>query len=230
MSDILVTDIETIPNMDVVDLMPEPKAHGGLKDPVKIAADIEKKKAEAVDKMGLDPNFGRICVIGYAVRDGQRRDRPEGILTSDHHLAEATDDAEKELLAAFWEKAKSHGRIATFNGAGFDIPFIMRRSWLLGVEPTRTFETVAWKCATGEANHIDVRLVLSGGDTKAKGTMDLYGKLKLGCGKTEDMDGSQVWDYWQAGRIDEIRNYCKDDCSRTLELLESLYGYYLACV
>ena len=94
MSDILVTDIETIPNVDVVDLIPEPKAHGGLKDPVKIAADIEKKKAEAVDKMGLDPNFGRICVIGYA----QRIDSE--ISTSDHHLKEATDEAERELLSA----------------------------------------------------------------------------------------------------------------------------------
>ena len=225
MSDIFVADIETIPNMDVVDLIPEPKAHGAIKDSVKIAADIEKKKAEAVGKMGLDPNFGRICVIGYAERvDGE-------ISTSDHHLWEATDKAERELLAAFWEKAKMHARIGTFNGAGFDIPFIMRRSWLLGVKPTRTFETVAWKCATGEANHVDIRLVLSGGDAKAKGTMDLYGKLKLGHGKTNGMDGSQVWEYWQAERMDEIRDYCKDDCATTLELLESLYGYYIAaCV
>jgi len=219
----IVVDIETIPNMDVVDLIPEPKAHGAIKDPVKIAADIEKKKAEAVDKMGLDPNFARICVIGYAQRiDGE-------ITTSDYHLKEATDEAERELLAAFWEKAKMHGKIVTFNGAGFDIPFLMRRSWLLGVKPTRTFETVAWKCATGESNHIDVRLVLSGGDMKAKGSMDLYGKLKLGQGKTEGMDGSQVWEYWQAGRADEIVEYCKDDCCRTFELAESLYGYYLPC-
>jgi len=224
MSDIFVADIETIPNMDVADMIPNPKPHGGLKDPVKIAADIERKKAEAVDKMGLDPNFARICVIGYARRaDGE-------VSTSDHHLEEATDEAEREMLSAFWEKAKMSGRIVTFNGAGFDIPFLMRRSWLLGVKPTRTFETVAWKCATGEANHIDVRLVLSGGDMKAKGSMDLYGKLKLGHGKTDGMDGSQVWDYWQAGRLDEIRDYCKDDCGTTLELLESLYGYYLACV
>lgn len=223
MSDILVADIETIPNMDVADLIPEPKANGVLKDPVKIAADIEKKKAEAVDKMGLDPNFGRICVIGYARRiDGE-------ISTSDHRLEEAADEAEREVLSAFWEKAKMCARIATFNGAGFDIPFIMRRSWLLGVKPTRTFETVAWKCATGEANHIDVRLVLSDGDARAKGTMDLYGKLKLGRGKTEGMDGSQVWEYWQAGRLDEIADYCKDDCGTTLELLESLYGYYIPC-
>jgi len=57
--------------------------------------------------------------------------------------------------------------------------------------------------------------------------MDLYGKLKLGRGKTDGMDGSQVWDYWQQGRVDEICEYCRDDCATTLDLLESLYGYYL---
>ncbi len=122
MQDVFVVDIETIPNVDVVDLIPEPKAHGALKDPVKIAADIERKKAEAAGKMGLDPNFGRICVIGYAERvDGE-------MSTSDHRLEEATDDAERELLAAFWGMSKTRGRIGTFNGAGFDIPFITRRS------------------------------------------------------------------------------------------------------
>ena len=218
----LVIDIETIPNMDVIDLLPEPKADARLKDLVKIAADIERKKAEAVGKMGLDPNFGRVCAIGYA-------ERPDGgqPATRDDHMSEATDEEEARILAAFWQAVRVCDRIGSFNGAGFDIPFILRRSWLLGVRPTRKFETVPWRCATGESNHVDVRLALSLGDAKAKGTMDLYGKLKLGRGKTDGMDGSQVWDYWREGRVDEIREYCRGDCATTLDLLESLYGYYL---
>ena len=218
----LVIDIETIPNMDVIDLLPEPKADARLKDRVKIAADIEKKKAEAVGKMGLDPNFGRVCVIGYAERPGG-----EQPATRDDHMSEATDEEEARILTAFWETVRVCDRIGSFNGAGFDIPFILRRSWLLGVRPTRKFETVPWRCATGESNHVDVRLALSLGDAKAKGTMDLYGKLKLGRGKTDGMDGSQVWDYWQEGRVDEICEYCREDCATTFGLLESLYGYYL---
>jgi len=218
----LVIDIETIPNMDMVDLLPEPVADARLKDQVKIAADIKKKRGEAIDKMGLDPNFGRICVIGYAVREGA-----DTISATDDCLADVTDEGEARLLSAFWARASQCDRLGSFNGAGFDIPFILRRSWLLGVRPTRRFETVAWKCATGEANHVDVRLALSDGDSRARGTMDLYGKLKLGRGKTDGMDGSQVWAYWQEGRVDEIREYCRDDCITTLELLESLYGYYL---
>jgi len=217
----VVIDIETIPNIDVIDLLPEPQPDSRLKDPIKVAADIEKKKEKATGGMSLDPNFGRVCVIGYA-------DRRNGEITSrDHWLAEATDAAEQELLSAFWESVREYQKVITFNGAGFDIPFLLRRSWLLDVKPSRVFEVVLWKCATGEANHIDLRLVLSNGNAKAKGTMDLFGKLKLGKGKMDGMDGSQVWPAWQEGRIEEVRAYCREDCVRTLELLESLYGYYL---
>ena len=222
MRKLLVVDIETIPNMDAVGFLPEPKADGRLKDQEKIAGDIERKRQEAVDRMGLDPNLARICVVGYAepVAGGPAR-------SWDSFLKVMSDDSERELLREFWAQAKDCDKLGTFNGAEFDIPFILRRSWLLGVRPTRTFETTCWRCATGEANHIDARLVLSGGDTHAKGTLDLYGKLKLGVGKTDGMDGSQVWDYWQAGRIDEVRAYCRDDCVTALGLIESLYGYYL---
>jgi predicted PolB exonuclease-like 3'-5' exonuclease len=216
-----VIDIETIPNVDVVGLLPEPTPDARLKDGVKIAADIEKKKADQRDGMGLDPNFARICVIGHA-------ERVEGkIVTGDDWLKEATDDAERALLKSFWRRMSGVTQVATFNGAGFDIPFIMRRSWVLGVKPTKLFETVPWKCIMPMSNHIDIRLVLSMGDTHARGNLDLYGKLKLGRGKTEGMDGSQVWPTWQAGKIDVIRDYCRDDCVEAMELLESLYGFYL---
>lgn len=222
MRKLLVVDIETIPNMDVVGFLPEPKADGRLTDAGKIASDIERKKQDAVDRMGLDPNLARICVIGYA------ESTVEGPARSwDSFLKATSDDAEREVLHEFWAQAQDCDKLGTFNGAEFDIPFILRRSWLLGVRPTRTFETVPWRCATGEANHIDARLVLSGGDARAKGTLDLYGKLKLGCGKTDGMDGSQVWGFWQAGRSDEVRVYCRNDCVMALGLIESLYGYYI---
>lgn len=218
----LVIDIETIPNTDVADLKPDMKADGRLKDKDKIAASIEKKQGEAVHKMGLNPDLGRICVIGYACRKS-----PKEIITDDHHIKEATDAQERSVLRAFWKKVESYEKICTFNGAGFDIPFIMRRSWLLGVRPTRKFPVVPWKCATRESDHIDVRLVLSMGNPTAKGKLDFYGQLKLGEGKTDGIDGSQVWPMWQDGRIDEICSYGRDDCALTLRLLESTFGYYI---
>src|SRR5262249_29050265 len=44
---------------------------------------------------------------------------------------------EVELLTAFWDVAKHYQTIVTFNGRGFDIPFIYLRSALLRVPITR---------------------------------------------------------------------------------------------
>jgi len=44
---------------------------------------------------------------------------------------------EVELLTAFWDVAKHYEAIVTFNGRGFDVPFIYLRSALLNVSISR---------------------------------------------------------------------------------------------
>jgi DNA polymerase elongation subunit (family B) len=44
---------------------------------------------------------------------------------------------EVELLTAFWEVAKHYDSIVTFNGRGFDVPFMYLRSAVLNVPITR---------------------------------------------------------------------------------------------
>jgi uncharacterized protein YprB with RNaseH-like and TPR domain len=40
---------------------------------------------------------------------------------------------ETELLTQFWDVAKNYDSVVTFNGRGFDVPFIYLRSALLNV-------------------------------------------------------------------------------------------------
>src|ERR1700721_2298783 len=44
---------------------------------------------------------------------------------------------ESELLTAFWDVAKHYDNIVTFNGRGFDVPFIYLRSALRNVPISR---------------------------------------------------------------------------------------------
>ena len=44
---------------------------------------------------------------------------------------------EVELLTAFWDVAKHYDEIVTFNGRGFDMPFLYLRSALLNVPITK---------------------------------------------------------------------------------------------
>lgn len=132
----------------------DPKAVkcGNLKDPGKIAAkideaeqahanavryyesDCEKLKevywATVIDKAPLSPVLGRVLAIGIGLND-----------RSNHYLClnDATDDNERGLLDEWWNdfytpcSDRAHLMIG-HNILEFDIPFLVRRSWMLGLD------------------------------------------------------------------------------------------------
>ena len=86
--------------------------------------------AEFVDKAALSPLTGRVLAIGFQPPSGEVQVR---------HIA-ARDGEEGDLLSIFWrltERAiQAKESMVGHNILGFDLPFLLRRSWLLGVEPT----------------------------------------------------------------------------------------------
>lgn len=144
-TEVTVFDIETGPVDNLADLL-EPDGEippfnesdvklGNLKDESKIRDKIElerakhqdewrakraKYKQDAFDKAALSPLTGQIVAIGYGDATGRR------II----HGA-----SEEAMLTEFWHfykqvEHKATGRIAGWNIFGFDLPFIVRRSWL----------------------------------------------------------------------------------------------------
>ncbi|NBU83438.1 MAG: hypothetical protein EBS21_02325 [Sphingomonadaceae bacterium] len=134
MSNAFVYDIETVPLSEarLALVEPEHKAPGNLKDPEKIAAAIAEKAKEWREKAALSPITGRVAMVGAKIDESE-------IL----HLAFAdADDDELDLqegvmLMRLWKCAKSSmmdGKIlVSWNGHGFDIPFLIKRSWALKV-------------------------------------------------------------------------------------------------
>jgi len=118
-------DIETIPNSGMIDRLPpvEVKA-GNLKDPAKIAEKEAAAKAEQIDKMALSPLYGRVCAW---VAVSEKTD-VSACITAD------TDAEETRVIEAAFD-AISGGRVVTYNGSGFDLPFLYRRAVLLGIDP-----------------------------------------------------------------------------------------------
>lgn len=88
-----------------------------------------------VGKAALSPITGRVLAIGYY--------NPIGDKVAINGVDEAGDEV--KLLLAFWAKyatcrAASRSMLG-FNIFGFDLPFLARRSWLLGVDlPTTLFD------------------------------------------------------------------------------------------
>ena len=214
---ILFFDIETAPDLDAVAALPEPKAPGNLKDPVKITQAIEEKKAEQAANAALDPDTAQITAIAMAA--GGVTETPEvfAYLIGD----EQTPD-EKTLLALFWEKLAACGyRACGYNIIGFDFPMILRRTMALGVIPTPPLPFGGIQLAKYRMQPIlDLMGVLYNWD-KARG-------LKWVCKRhgipnpLPDLNGSMVGEMDR----DTLRKYVANDVQLVVELYRRMAGVY----
>lgn len=85
-----------------------------------------------IGRAALSPVTGRVLAIGYYSPNGDKH----GVQGVGGDLDEA------KLLANFWAKyhdcRKANRRMAGFNIFKFDLPFLARRSWFLGVDVPET--------------------------------------------------------------------------------------------
>ena len=129
---IVALDIETIPNEEAIAFLPEPEIDSRLKDPSKIAAAKIEAKTEQIEKMALDPLTARIaCYAAVGIMDA---------LAEDSEYVEViptiSDDAERAVVQSIFRVLGTEDvRVVTFNGIGFDMPFIYKRAVIIGVDP-----------------------------------------------------------------------------------------------
>lgn len=230
----LAFDIETQPNAHRVGLMPEPEVRlGNLKDPVKIREKEAEAKADQLAKAALDANFGRVVCISVAQRESEAG--PIKAWTVTRNPAASTeaevDERERQLLRWFWEFAAARPHFATFNGSTFDVPFLLRRSLLLGVRPYR-IDCHPYRVIQADAEHLDVMRVLhdyeTGNGTGYKRSLHFYAGLILGelPDYDADMDKGTIGDLFDAGRLDVIERVCRWDAEATLKLAEAVAPVY----
>lgn len=98
-----------------------------LKDPAKVQADLDKKRAELVERSPLDYRWGRIVCI--TARAFSRKVEDEEYGRFQH--TDLDPEREKKLLTSFgeWCQTMSDGSLkwAGFNVRDFDIPFMVAR-------------------------------------------------------------------------------------------------------
>lgn len=144
----------------------------------------------------VDGSFGRILCIGYAINND-----PVDIIYSEN---------EKEILEKFWTIAKDMSLFVGHNILDFDLRFIYQRSIVNGVRPSvelnfaryRNFpiydtmrEWVKWANVMIGLEHV---------------------ALALGIPTPKDgIDGSQVYSFYQKGKVQDILEYCKRDVEVT---------------
>jgi predicted PolB exonuclease-like 3'-5' exonuclease len=167
----------------------------------KRAKNAELDEETLFEQTALEGTFGRLCCIGYIKEDGKVE---KGVLRG----------SEKEILTKFWEVAQGVNRFIGHNIWEFDLPFIYKRSIINGIKPRYDISFARYR----NMPIFDTlqEWELWGYGSKQK--LDTLAKvLKLPTSK-DLMDGSEVWKYYQDGRIDEICTYCMKDVELTRQV------------
>lgn len=129
---------------------------------------------------------------------------------------------ELELLTAFWDVARHYEEIVTFNGRGFDVPFLYLRSAVLNV-PISKKNWLGYRFATEPHCDLAEQLTfynVSGRDGAArKFNLDFYCKaFGIESPKSHGVTGMDVGTLLAAGKFREIAEYCLRDVRATVEL------------
>lgn len=209
-------DIETCPSQNAAlkaDFLANIKAPGQYKKPESIAEwmkeNAEKEADEQWRKTSFDGAYGHICVIGHAVDNNPA----EMTYAKNWHEDEALvlKNFYSLIDAICEEQPNERPTFIGHNLIEFDLRFMFQRSVVLGVKPSRfiPFSAKPWDDGVYDT-------MLRWGAQRG-GSLD---KITKACGLDGkgDIDGSMVWDYVQAGRIDEIALYCAADVDLTREL------------
>src|SRR5262252_598507 len=123
----LVFDIETASIADAGEYIEPPAPPSNYKDAEKIAAYVTEKHAELIARAALDPDLTRIVALGIQGGD-------EGAQV----IIAADEDAERQLLCAFWERVgRPAAPLVGFGILGYDLRVLLRRSLYLGVKAPR---------------------------------------------------------------------------------------------
>lgn len=138
--------------------------------------------------------------------DGDRR------LTSLRTLSADEDGMVRE----FWQMFEGYGGVlVSFSGRNFDLPVLELQALRLGLTVPKYFNEPKHFRARHAERHYDLYDFLSNnGAYRLRGGFDLLARIAGLRGKGE-MDGSKVQDQWEAGNLETIHRYCRDDVLQT---------------
>ena len=211
MTPVLVFDIETVPDVaGARRLRPE---LAELSD-ADAAARLFEERREKTGSDFLPLHLHRVVAISCAFRDDAGfRVRSIG----------APDDDEGRLIQSFFATIDRYTpQLVSWNGGGFDLPVLHYRALMHGVHAARYWELgeddreFRYNNYIGRyhTRHIDLMDLLAMYQPRASAPLDDLARLCGFAGKL-GMDGSKVWDVFQAGGIEQIRNYCETDVVNT---------------
>jgi len=211
MTPILAFDIETVPDVAGLRLLHGIDPKLGDRDVAEFAF-RERRANTGQDFLPL--HLHRVVAIACALREGD---------TFRCWSLGSADDGEGELIRRFFDGIERYTpQLVSWNGSGFDLPVLHYRSLVHGVSAPRYWDTgdddrefrFNNYLSRYHSRHLDLMDLLALYQGRAYVPLDELARL-LGFPGKLGMDGSKVWESFQAGQIGAIRSYCETDAANT---------------
>jgi len=188
------------------------------------------RRAEIAQQLSLWPLTAQVVCIAMLNADTARG---QVLFTAEDYQDDAGEVGpvefvpcvdEVELLTAFWDVARHYENVVTFNGRGFDVPFIYLRSAVLSVAISRK-DWLGYRFQTEPHCDLAEQLTfynVSGRDGAARRfNLDFYCKaFGIESPKSHGVTGRDINSMLAEGRCREIAEYCLRDVKATVLLYQ----------
>jgi len=194
----------------------------------------DEELEEAKDRLGFSPLTGEIVAIG--VLNPETEKGAVYLRASEtNNLPKEVEEgigleigAEKEILQKFWETVKYYDNFVSFNGRAFDVPYLMIRSAILGIRPSKNLMSNRYlESQKYGAAHVDLLDQLTFyGAVRKKHTLHFWTKaFGVPSPKESGVTGDDVGELFKNKKYLEIAKYNLGDLRATKELYKKWLTY-----
>lgn len=224
----LIFDIETVgEDFDSADPITKEVLTKWIRKESSSEVEYEEALRDLKDGLGFSALTGQIVAIGVLDRE-----KDKGVVyfqSSDTNASEVVEGdftfkpmSEKAMLESFWAGAKNYKEFVSFNGRGFDVPFLAIRSAMHGIRPSQNLMDGRYLYQQKGPKHIDLLDQLTFyGAVRRKGNLHLWSRaFGIASPKAGGVTGDDVGRLFKEGKFLEIAKYNVGDLKATKELFE----------
>ena len=230
----LIFDIETVgEDFNGLDKATQDALTRWIKKEAESEEDYNLALEELKNGLGFSPLTGEIVAIG--VLDHYKEEGVVYFQAPGEKLGESKEGSitfkpmsEKEMLEKFWEGARHYQHFVTFNGRCFDVPFLMIRSAVHGIRPSKDLMRGRYLYQhNADAIHIDLQDQLTFyGALRRRGGLHLWARaFGIESPKSGGITGDDVGRLFKEKKYLDIAKYNVGDLKATQALFKNWETY-----
>lgn len=230
----LIFDIETVgEDFEKLDSITQEVLTRWIKKESNNSKEYQAALQDLKDGLGFSPLTGQVIVIG--ILDCEKNQGTIYFQAPGEKLKEFTEAGikfkpatEKEMLENFWREAANYQEFISFSGRSFDAPFLMVRSAVYKIKPTKDLMSNRYlNSQKFSSQHIDLLDQLTFyGAVRRKGGLHLWSRIFGIKSPKEEVSGDEVNRLFKEKKFIEIAKYNFEDLKATKALYEIWQNYF----